>query len=308
VKSSVITLSQPVTVTGGLVYSPAVVTLPTLQTNTATIPGSNFTVLDNVNSTISTNYNTVTIGKAAVVTISGTIYGAITIGEGAQVTFTQASVNIKSLVMTSGKLNVNYTTANFNGSAVKIKTTVVIGDRCRVNAPNATFHMTDAVADVEKFSVSSSDTRFNGNILMPKGKLQLKGTVGPLVMTGIFMAENIASSVAATWNGNTCAGNLIARNQEAPSQIVLDKINDASFEVVVSPNPSTTDFKLKISSSKHEPVNIKIFDVTGSLQSEIKGKYSGSEIRVGGQLKSGTYFAEIIKGNEKKLVKLIKLN
>jgi hypothetical protein len=55
-------------------------------------------------------------------------------------------------------------------------------------------------------------------------------------------------------------------------------------------------------------VNIKIFDATGSLQSELKGKYSGSEIRVGSQLKSGTYFAEIIKGNEKKVVKLIKLN
>jgi hypothetical protein len=168
--------------------------------------------------------------------------------------------------------------------------------------------MTDAVADVEKFSVNSSDTRFNGNILMPKGKLQLKGTVGPLVMTGIFMAENIASSVAATWNGNTCTGNLIARNQGAPSQIVMGNGANTSFEVVVSPNPSTTDFKLQISSAKHESVNIKIFDVTGAVQSEIKGKYSGSEIRVGRQLKSGTYFAEIIKGNEKKLVKLIKLN
>ena len=308
VKSSVITLSQPVTVTGGLIYSPATVTIPALQANTGSIPSSNFTVLDNVTSTISTNYNTVTIGKAARVTISGTIYGAITIGEGAQVTFTQAAVNIRSLVMTSGKLNVNYTTANFNGSSVRIKTTVVIGDRCRVNAANATFHMSDAVADVEKFSVNSSDTRFNGNILMPKGKLQLKGTVGPLVMTGVFMAENISSSVAATWNGNTCTSNLIARNQEEPSHIVKDIVNNTSFDVVVSPNPSSTDFKLQISSVKHEPVNIKIFDVTGSLQSEIKGKYSGSEIRVGGQLKSGTYFAEIIKGNEKKLVKLIKLN
>jgi hypothetical protein len=168
--------------------------------------------------------------------------------------------------------------------------------------------MSDAVADVEKFSVNSSDTRFNGNILMPKGKLQLKGTVGPLVMTGIFMAENIASNAAATWNGNTCTGNLIARNQDTPSQNVLDKGNNTTFDVVVSPNPSTSDFKLQISSAKHEPVNIKIFDVTGAVQSEIKGNYSGSEIRVGGQLKSGTYFAEIIKGNEKKLLRLIKLN
>jgi hypothetical protein len=304
----VIRLNQPVTVTGSLVYSPATVTIPVLQLNSATLPTSNLSVSDNATTTISANYNNLTIGKAAVVTVNGTIYGTITIGEGAQVTFTQASVSIKSLVLNSGKLNVNYTTANFNGTAVKIKSTVVIGDRCRVNAANAIFHMSDQVTDIEKFSVSSSDTRFNGNILMPKGKLQLKGTVGPLVMTGIFMAENIASSVAATWNGNTCAGNLITRNQEATSQLVMDKADINSFDVTVSPNPTTTDFKLQISSPKHELLTIKIFDITGTLQSEIKGKYSGSEIRVGRQLKSGTYFAEIIKGNERKVVKLIKLN
>jgi len=308
VKASVIRLNQPVTVTGSLVYSPAAVTIPVLQINTATLPTSNLSVSDNATTTISTNYNNLTIGKAAVVTVNGTIYGTITIGEGAQVTFTQASVNIKSLVMNSGKLNVNYTTANFNGTAVKIKSTAVIGDRCRVNAANAIFHMSDQVADVEKFSVSSSDTRFNGNILMPKGKLQLKGTVGPLVMTGNFIAENIASAVAATWNGNTCTSNLFARNQDAPSQTLINNGDYLSFEVFVSPNPSSTDFKLNIISPKHELVNIKIFDATGSLQSELKGKYSGSESRVGSQLKSGTYFSEIIKGNETKVVTLIKLN
>jgi hypothetical protein len=307
VKSSVISLTQPVTVTGGLIYSPAVVTLPTLQTNTSSVPSTNFTIADNVtNASVSTNYNNLTIGKAAVVTISGTIYGTVTIGEGAQVTFTQATVNINSLVMTSGKINVNYTTANFNGTSVKIKSSVVIGDRCRVNATNAIFHMSDQVSDVEKFSINSSDTRFTGNIYMPKGKLQLKGTAGPIVMTGVFMAENIASSTAATWNGNNCAGSLIARNSEAYS--TTEQITSTGFNVIVSPNPSQTIFKLKINCEKYETISVRILDALGVVKEVIKNIASDSEILVGSRLYPGTYFAEIIKGNERKIIKLIKLN
>ncbi|MEI8054171.1 MAG: T9SS type A sorting domain-containing protein, partial [Bacteroidota bacterium] len=306
VKSPVITLTTPVTVTGGLIYSAAVVTLPTFLTNTANVPATNFTVADNVTATIASNYNSLTIGKAAAVTINGTIYGTIIIGEGAQVTFTQTEVNISTLLIAPGKLNVNYTTANFNGTAVKIKTSVVVGDRSRVNASNATFFVSDQVSDVEKFSINSNDTRFTGNIYMPKGKLQVKGTAGPVVLTGVFIAEDIASSVAATWNGNTCAGNLIARSSEASP--ISEQIVSTGFDVIVSPNPSQTDFKLKILSEKHEKVNIRIIDALGSVREVMTDKLSDSEIKVGAKLKSGTYFAEITKGKERKVIKLIKLN
>ena len=306
VKSPVITLTAPVTVTGGLIYSAAAVTLPTLLTNTANVPATNFTVADNATATIASNYNSLTIGKAAVVTINGTIYGTIIIGEGAQVTFTQTQVNISTLLIAPGKLNVNYTTANFNGTAVKIKTSVVVGDRSRVNASNATFFVSDQVSDVEKFSINSNDTRFTGNIYMPKGKLQVKGTAGPVVLTGVFIAEDIASSVAATWNGNTCAGNLIARSSEASP--ISEQMVSTGFDVIVSPNPSQTDFKLKILSEKHEKVNIRIIDALGSVREVMTDKLSDSEIKVGAKLKSGTFFAEIIKGKERKVIKLIKLN
>jgi hypothetical protein len=278
-----------------------------MQTNTATLPTRNLTVADNASSTITANYNTLNIGKAAVVTISGTIYGVVTIGEGAQVTFTQSAVNIQSLILTSGKLNVNYTNATFSGTAVKIKTSVVVGDRCRVNASNATFFVTDATADLEKFSISSSDTRFNSSIYMPKGKLQIKGTVGPVIMTGIFMAENIASNVAATWNGYNCAPSLFARNENT-SQGNTEINLASSFDVTVAPNPSSYEFDLKIISNKNEPITIRIIDAVGSLKTIITDKLSGSNIKIGRDFRPGTYFAEVIKGNERKVIKLIKIN
>ena len=142
---------------------------------------------------------------------------------------------------------------------------------------------------------------------MPKGKLQIKGTVGPVIMTGIFMAENIASNVATTWNGYNCAPSLIARHENTSQENT--EINlVSSFDVTVAPNPSSYEFDLKIISNKNEPVTIRVIDAVGSLKTIITDKLSGSSIKIGRNFRPGTYFAEVIKGNERKVIKLIKIN
>jgi carbonic anhydrase/acetyltransferase-like protein (isoleucine patch superfamily) len=308
VKASVISLTSPVTVTGGLFYIPATVVLPTMQTNAATLPKTNFTVADNATTTVSTNYNDLIIGKAATVTVSGTIYGKITIGEGAKVTFTQNTIDINTLILIAGKLNANYTTATFNGSNIRIKTSVKVGDRCRVNGNNTTFFVSDPISDVEKFTINSNDTRFNANVYMPKGKLQVSGTVGNVIMTGIFIAEDIASNIATTWNGNNCVILSVARNQSNINSQSEINTENSSFDVNVSPNPSKNDFYIQIKSERRAPATIRILNTVGSLQSVMKINDPSTKIKVGEKLLPGTYFAEITQGKEKKVVKLIKLN
>ena len=90
VKAPAIVLTQPVTVTGGLIYGSATVTLPTMLFNTSNTNSlSNLNIPDDYNGVaITGNYKQVTVGKRAHVTIKGAVFGKINVKEAADVTFT----------------------------------------------------------------------------------------------------------------------------------------------------------------------------------------------------------------------------
>jgi hypothetical protein len=78
--------------------------------------------------------------------------------------------------------------------------------------------------------------------------------------------------------------------------------------VTVYPNPSTSDFRIVVSSTSNEPVKVRVMDVNGSLKSVRPLLPKSNEIRVGANLSAGVYTAEVIQGSKRKVVKLIKLN
>ena len=80
------------------------------------------------------------------------------------------------------------------------------------------------------------------------------------------------------------------------------------FTVTAMPNPSTCDFTLHITGNCAEPIMIRIMDISGKEMSITKLKGKVAYTTLGGNLKSGTYFAEVIQGNNRQTVKLIKLN
>jgi hypothetical protein len=84
--------------------------------------------------------------------------------------------------------------------------------------------------------------------------------------------------------------------------------NPESFKVTVAPNPSTTDFKIKVESNSNELINIRIIDAMGRVMGTITGVQKGSMVTLGGNYRGGSYFAEVVQGANHKTVKLIKLN
>jgi hypothetical protein len=80
-----------------------------------------------------------------------------------------------------------------------------------------------------------------------------------------------------------------------------------SLKVSVLPNPSRSSFALSIESNNELPVNIRILDVQGREISKLGNLAANSIVRLGGNLKTGFYLAEIIQGNERKIVKLVKI-
>jgi predicted extracellular nuclease len=80
-----------------------------------------------------------------------------------------------------------------------------------------------------------------------------------------------------------------------------------SFKVAVLPNPSRTSFTLSIESNNNMPVNVRILDVQGREINRLGNVSANSILNIGDKLNTGFYLAEIIQGNERKIVKLVKI-
>ena len=75
--------------------------------------------------------------------------------------------------------------------------------------------------------------------------------------------------------------------------------------VTIAPNPTKTEFRIKTVESDNQSVTVTLFDFSGRKIKQFKTN-PGQIITTGGELIPGIYIAEIIQGNDKKTVKLIK--
>jgi len=80
------------------------------------------------------------------------------------------------------------------------------------------------------------------------------------------------------------------------------------FGVSAYPNPSSAEFLLKVTGAGNSQVTVRLLDVNGMVRSTHIMNPKSNVIKLGNDLKAGTYMAEVIQGNNRKVVKLIKLN
>jgi|GEM_PF-4555888 len=93
---------------------------------------------------------------------------------------------------------------------------------------------------------------------------------------------------------------------EVSSKNIQPELNN--FDVTVSPNPSSTDFKLIVQSNSSKTISIRLFDISGRVISTINKIQRNETVTVGSSLTGGTYIAEVSQGSNSKIVKLIKIN
>lgn len=90
--------------------------------------------------------------------------------------------------------------------------------------------------------------------------------------------------------------------------LITEEVYLGKLTVKVQPNPGRDVFNLKIQSSDKQPVTIRIFDAVGHLIDTRQKVSSNSTVRVGQGWRTGTYMAEITQGEERRVVKLIKVD
>ncbi len=309
-----------------LVYAAADVTLPTMQWNTSSTRNlPSYTVARNSTMTLSGNYKDLTIREGANVTLAGQIFGTINIEKGAQVRFTSAVVNIADLKVAEGSSQ-QYNRIRFiNDAQIRVSNKVDIANRVWINPDQykVTFFMGDQNKDDEKFVVRGNDVKVTANVYMPLGKLKVQAdeanskkntTVTYINMTGLFIAQKVESKGDyVLWNNFSCdQPSSIIPTQTAPTaagKLVVEAQENsvAGLTVVVMPNPSRSFFTLKLSSASNAPVQIRIADASGRIMETKANQQANSTVTVGHKLIPGTYFAELIQGNERKVVQLIRI-
>jgi hypothetical protein len=91
------------------------------------------------------------------------------------------------------------------------------------------------------------------------------------------------------------------------SQGQVDTAVHGEFFVNVRPNPSSTSFKL-VYIGNDTTLNVRVIDVMGKVVENYQRISSASLLTIGERLSPGIYFAEVIQGDRRKVLKLVKTN
>jgi hypothetical protein len=80
-----------------------------------------------------------------------------------------------------------------------------------------------------------------------------------------------------------------------------------AFQLQVAPNPATGYFLLKLSSPDNRPVALRITDYLGRVVENRGNVPANGTLRIGHGYQAGVYFAELIQGGRKIMVRIVKL-
>jgi hypothetical protein len=90
------------------------------------------------------------------------------------------------------------------------------------------------------------------------------------------------------------------------SQDENEQVSSQKLMVKLTPNPSASYFKLIAMSSNEAPVMVRISDISGRTIGNQR-MTPNSLLRLGDTWTTGTYFAEVIQGNERRVIKMVKI-
>ena len=117
--------------------------------------------------------------------------------------------------------------------------------------------------------------------------------------------NGIDPSASCTFTVTVTCNNL---NRSAITNITAKEIPKTDpLTARALPNPFSDNFILVIASGSDSPVRVRIMDALGRLMEERTNLPANGSLRIGGQkYRPGIYFTEVIQGNEKITMKLIK--
>jgi len=79
------------------------------------------------------------------------------------------------------------------------------------------------------------------------------------------------------------------------------------FNLRALPNPSSSSFNLQLSGSSRERMQVRVMDIAGRTVQVFNNLSAGQSLSIGASYRPGLYMAELVQGNERKQLRLVKL-
>jgi len=90
------------------------------------------------------------------------------------------------------------------------------------------------------------------------------------------------------------------------SSVEKETPGNGKLALAAMPNPSVKGFMLNVTGDATSQLMLRVMDISGRII-ETKNVTSNQSIRIGDNYRAGMYFAEVVQGNERKIVKLVKI-
>jgi hypothetical protein len=137
--------------------------------------------------------------------------------------------------------------------------------------------------------------------LIPAGVLFTNALEGAnTVRTKLSNGKNNVRSASAM------PSSTIASTETVTQQVLIRETPVDKLSVTAYPNPSASQFNLRLSSDKGEAITIRIVNGQGSVIETRTNIVAGQAVQLGAGYKPGMYYVEVMQGNNKKQLKLVK--
>ncbi len=123
-----------------------------------------------------------------------------------------------------------------------------------------------------------------------------------------FAAAAGVNSYVADYTFKKNTASAFDDRQSFAGKIAKEKPVTEKFYVNVMPNPGIKYFNVIISSADPGPVTIRVFDLSGRVIEVHEKIASTGIIQIGNAWRGGEYLAEISQGDQRKVIKVIKIN
>ncbi len=143
----------------------------------------------------------------------------------------------------------------------------------------------------------------NGKVYIVHGGQTLSVSVNAVPAHMAHAGERLGSTSQTPCSGVTLNATSVTSAQASVNEVSTP---EETFTVTVSPNPSINHFTLKLASRISTPVELRVMDSRGRVIDTRSKLGSNSTFQIGQAYSSGTYFAELIQGNQRKVVQLVK--
>ncbi len=200
----------------------------------------------------------------------------------------------------------NVTVKNANGCISAVTTAVI-----NVGPPDTTPPMISCsfiLPDFRNVSTQSDNCTPTGSLIItqtPAAGTVVSGAGTTIVTVTVTDASGNSSSSSFTLT-KTCSSTTSARTTKINQQPVVNQTAETDLEISLTPNPSSNSFVLMVKSTSNETIMVRVLDNYGRMVNLLKA-ISHQVLKFGSDLKRGVYFIEVIQGDNKKVVKGLKM-